>query len=133
MWGIGAAEKTITITTTNKQIKITGTIGTVAPYLCSIKVGAGSLSPDNDTLQLHDRGGGGDDDDDKTGDGDNGHDDDVLQHVKDLGVIQIELRGYQLVYSGVDPRNDDWLHVHLNQKHLFLTRLEPMSVKVKEL
>ena len=34
-----------------------------APYLCSINVGAGSLSPHYDTLQLHDRGGGGDDDD----------------------------------------------------------------------
>ena len=62
-----------------------------AYYLCSINVGAGSLSPGNGTLQLHDRGGGGDDDDDEGGDGDDGHDDDVLQHVKDLGVVQIEL------------------------------------------
>ena len=64
---------------------------TLLTYLCSINVGAGSLSPANDTLQLHDRGGGGDDDDDEIRDGDDGGDDDVLQHVKDLDVVQIEL------------------------------------------
>ena len=73
----------------------------VALHLCSINVGAGTLPPDNDTLQLHDCGGGGDDDDDEVENGDNGHNDDVLQHVKDLWVVQIELCGHQVVQSGV--------------------------------
>ena len=62
------------------------------------------MSPHNDSLQLHDRSGGGDDDDDEGGDWDDVHDDDVLQHVKDLGVVQIKLRGHQLVPCGVGHR-----------------------------
>ena len=77
---------------------------TLLTYLCSINVSAGSLSPGNDTLQLHNRGGGGDDDDDEGGDGDDGHDDNVLQHVKDLGVVQIELCGHQVVHRSVGSR-----------------------------
>lgn len=59
--------------------------------LCSISVGAGSLSPINGTLQPYDSSGSGDHDDNEVGDGDDVHNDDVLQHVKDLRVIQIEL------------------------------------------
>ena len=127
MWGIGAAEKTITITTTNKQTKITGTIGTVAPYLCSIKVGAGSLSPDNDTLQLHDRGGRGDDDDDESRDGDDGHDDDVLQHVEDLRVVQVELRGHHVVHRDVGRWVHQLLHVYLEESKCPDVKVKPKS------
>ena len=74
------------------------------PDLCSANVGAGSLSPDDDTLQLHDCCGGGDDDDNESGNWDNGHDDDVLQHVKDLRVVQVELCGHQLVHRGIGLR-----------------------------
>ena len=82
-------------------------------YLCSTNVGAGSLSPGNDTLQLHHCGGGGNDDDDKSGDGDNVHDDDVLQHVKDPRVVQIELCGHQVKRRGVGHRVNRLLHNHL--------------------
>ena len=85
----------------------------LAPYLCSIDFGAGSLSPHNDTLQLHHRGGGGDDDDDEGEDGDDGHDDDVLQHVKDLWVVQVQLSGHQVVHRGVGQRVNRCLHVNL--------------------
>ena len=57
----------------------------VASDLSVITVAAGFLSPHNDTLQLQDCGGSGDENDDECGDGDDGHDDDVHQHVKDLG------------------------------------------------
>ena len=63
----------------------------VTPYLCSINTGAGCLSPHNDTLQLQDSYGGGNDDDDESEDGNSSSDHDVLQHVKELGVVQIEL------------------------------------------
>ena len=66
---------------------LTTTTKSVAHDLCSNGLGDGFLSPDNDTLQLHDRGGGGDDNDNESDEGDDGHDDDVLQHVKDLGVM----------------------------------------------
>ena len=84
-----------------------------APYLYSISVGAGSLSPHNDTHQLHDRGGGGDDDDAQIKDGDDGHDDDVLYCVKDVGVVQIQLCGHQVVQCDVDLRMNRHLHVRL--------------------
>ena len=77
-----------------------------ALYLCSINVSAGSLSPGNGTLQLQDSGGGGDDDDDESGDGDEAGDHSVPQHVKDPGVVQIELCGHQLVHRGVGLRVD---------------------------
>ena len=82
-------------------------------YLCSVSAGAGSLSPQNDTLQLNDRYGGGDDDDDKSGDGDDGHDDDVLHNIKELGVVQIELRRRQIVHRDVGHWVNHWLHFHL--------------------
>ena len=85
----------------------------VTPYLCSINTGAGSLSPHNDTLQLHDRCGCGEDNNDESEDGDDGHDDDVLQHVKELGVVQIELCGHYIVYRGVCHRVDGHLHINL--------------------
>ena len=85
----------------------------MAHYLSSINVGTGSLSPDNDTLQLHHRGGGGNDDDDKSRDGDDVHDDDVLQHVKDPRVVQIELCGHQIKRRGVGRRVNRLLHNHL--------------------
>ena len=76
--------------TTTKQLQRKN-VTRVTPYLCSINTGAGCLSPHNDTLQLHDRYGGGNDDDDESEDGDGSSDHDVLQHVKELGVVQIEL------------------------------------------
>ena len=76
--------------TTNKQLQQQN-VTRVTPYLCSINTGAGCLSPHNDTLQLHDRYGGSNDDDDESEDGDGSCDNDVLQHVKELGVVQVEL------------------------------------------
>ena len=55
------------------------------------------MPPDNDTLQLHDLSGGGEDDDDENGNWHDGHDDDALQHVKDLRMVHIELRGHHVV------------------------------------
>ena len=81
--------------------------------LCSVSPGAGSLSPQNDTLQLNDRYGGGDDDDDKSGDGDDGHDDDVLHNIKELGVVQIELCRHKIVDRDVGLWVNHWLHCHL--------------------
>ena len=81
--------------------------------LCSVSAGAGSLSPQNDTFQLHDRYGGGDDDDDKSGDGDDGHDNDVLHNIKELRVVQIELCRRQIVDRDVGLWVNHWLHCHL--------------------
>ena len=53
--------------------------------------GAGSLSPDNDTPQLHDRYGGSEDDDGGSGYGADSYDDDVLYNMKELWVVQTEL------------------------------------------
>ena len=74
--------------TTNKQRQ---NVTRVTLYLCSINTGAGCLSPHNDTLQLQDRYGGSNDDDDESEDGDGSCDHDVLQHVKELGVVQVYL------------------------------------------
>ena len=74
--------------TTNKQRQ---KVTRVTSYLSSISTGTGCLSPHNDTLQLHDRYGGSNDDDDESEDGDGSCDHDVLQHVKELGVVQVEL------------------------------------------
>ena len=76
--------------TTTKQLQRQN-VTRVTPYLCSINTGAGCLSPHNDTLQLHDSYGGSNDDDDESKDGDGSCDHDVLQHVKELGVVQVEL------------------------------------------
>ena len=76
--------------TTNKQLQRQN-VTRVTPYLCSINTGAGCLSPHNDTLQLHDSYGGSSDNDDESEDGDGSCDHDVLQHVKELGVVQVEL------------------------------------------
>ena len=87
----------------------------VASDLSVITVAAGFLSPHNDTLQLQDCGGSGDENDDECGDGDDGHDDDVHQHVKDLGVVQIELSGHQVVHRGVGFRVNKFHHVRLRE------------------
>ena len=78
----------------------------IAPYLCSFSTGAGSLSPGNYTLQLHDRSGSGDDNDDESGDRDEARDDGVSQVVKDLGVVPIKLCGHQFVHRDVGLRVD---------------------------
>ena len=85
----------------------------VTPYLCSINTGAGCLSPHDDTLQLQDSYGGGNDDDDESEDGNSSSDYDVLQHVKELGVVQVELCGHQIVHSSVGDRVDRLLHLQL--------------------
>ena len=81
--------------------------------LCSISAGAGSLSPQNDTLQLHDRYCGCDDDDDESGDGDDGHDNEVLHNIKELRVVQIELCRRQIVQRDVGLWVNHCLHFHL--------------------
>ena len=81
--------------------------------LCSLNSGAGFQSPHKDTLQLHDRYGCGDDDDDERKDGDEGHDDDVLHNIKELGVVQIELLRHQIVHRGVGLRVNRCLYIHI--------------------
>ena len=85
----------------------------LASYLFSTHVGAGPLSPDNDMLQLYDRGKGGDDNDDESEDGNDIHDDYVFQHIKDPAVVQIESRGHHFVHRSVGYRVNGQFHVHL--------------------
>ena len=98
--------------TTTKQLQRQN-VTRVTPDLCSINTGTGCLSPHNDTLQLHDGYGGGNDDDDESDDGEGSSDHDVLQHVKELGVVQVELCGHQIVHSSVGDRLDRLLHLQL--------------------
>ena len=72
-----------------------------------------ALCTNNDTPQLHDRDGGSDDDDDESGYGADRYDDDILYHMKDGGVVQIELCRRQIVHSDVGLRMNRWLHFHL--------------------
>ena len=76
--------------TTTKQLQRQN-VTRVTPDLCSINTGAGCLSPHNDTLQLYDSYRGSNDDDDVSEAGDGSCDHDVLQHIKELGVVQVEL------------------------------------------
>ena len=80
--------RTTTVTTEQLQRQ---NVTRITPDLCSINTGAGCLSPHNDTLQLQDRYGGSNDDDDESEDGDGSCDHDVLQHIKELGVVHVEL------------------------------------------
>ena len=88
----------------------------MAPDLCLVDAGAGSLPPGNDTPQLHDRGGGGDGDDDEVWDGEEDHEDGVLQHVEDLGAVQVEPRGHHVVQRDVGLRVKQALHVQLERE-----------------
>ena len=72
--------------------------------LCSFNTGAGSLSPAYDTPQLHDRYGGSDDNDDdndESGYGADSYGDDILYHIKEVGVVQTELCRHQILHSNV--------------------------------
>ena len=72
-----------------------------------------ALCTNNDTPQLHDRDEGSDDDDDESGYGADSYDDDIVYHMKDGGVDQIELCRYQIVHSDVVLPVNCWLRFHL--------------------
>ena len=85
---------------------------TCTPYLCSIGAGAGSLSPGNDTLKLHDRGGGGDDDHDEIADG-QANSDKLIQPVKYPWIFLIQPRGHHFVHRVVGLRLNHCLDFQL--------------------